>query len=245
MAASSDQRHGLSVSAVIFDLDGVIVDSEIWWHEERVAWATGLGRSWSAEDSHAVMGANSRAWARIMRERKGLAPEQDLAIEADIVRRVVRRYDAGTPEIAGAVDAVRRIATSWPVAIASSAHRDVISAALRATGLGAIVPIVISSDDVDHGKPAPDVYLAAARALGVAPEECLVVEDSINGVRAGLAAGMRVVLVPNASVPPAPGAADLATYVLGRLADLDPGALPLASVVGGVTGIRAARRSKR
>src|SRR3990167_3236583 len=194
MAASSDQRHGLSVAAVIFDLDGVIVDSEIWWHEERVAWATGLGRSWSAEDSQAVMGANSLAWARIMRERKGLPPEQNAAIEADIVGRVVRRYDTGAPEIVGAVDAVRRIAASWPVAIASSAHRDVISAALRATGLEVIVPIVISSDDVEHGKPAPDVYLAAARALGVAPEACLVAEDSINGVKAGLAAGMRVVL---------------------------------------------------
>jgi len=245
MAASSDQRHGLRVAAVIFDLDGVIVDSEIWWHEERVAWATGLGRSWSAEDSQAVMGANSRAWARIMRERKGLPPEQDAAIEADIVGRVVRRYDAGAPEIVGAVDAVRRIAASWPVAIASSAHRDVISAALRATGLEAIVPIVISSDDVEHGKPAPDVYLAAARALGVGPEECLVVEDSINGVKAGLAAGMRVALVPNASVPPAPGAADLATYVLGRLADLDPGPLPITATPGGVTGARATRRLRR
>src|SRR3970040_2338816 len=129
MAASSDQRHGLAVAAVSFDLDAVIVDSEIWWHEERVAWATGLGRSWSAEDSQAVMGANSRAWARIMRERKGLPPEPDAAIDAAIV---------GSP------------------------HRDVISAALRATGLEAIVPIVISSDDVEHGKPAPDVYLAAA-----------------------------------------------------------------------------------
>src|SRR3972149_4847510 len=189
MAASSDQRHGLRVAAVIFDLDGVIVDSEIWWHEERVAWATGLGRSWSAEDSQAVMGANSRAWARIMRERKGLPPEQDAAIEADIVGRVVRRYDAGAPEIVGAVDAVRRIAASWPVAIASSAHRDVISAALRATGLEAIVPIVISSDDVEHGKPAPDVYLAAARALGVGPAGGLVVGDSVHGGKGGPAAG--------------------------------------------------------
>ncbi len=245
MATASDQRPGLPVAAVIFDLDGVVVDSEIWWHEERLAWATALGLSWTAQDSHAVMGANSRGWARIMRERKGLLAEQDGAIEADIVERMVRRYDAGSPEIVGAVDAVRRIAASWPVAIASSAHRDVISAALRATGLEAIVPIVVSSDDVDHGKPAPDVYLAAARALGVAPEECLVVEDSINGVKAGLAAGMRVVLVPNASVPPAPGAPDLADYVLGRLADLDPGSLPMTATPGGVTGVRVVRRSRR
>ncbi len=235
----------MAVAAVIFDLDGVIVDSEIWWHEERVAWAAGLGRSWTDEDSRAVMGANSRGWARIMRERVGLPPEQDGAIEADIVQRMVRRYTGDAPEIAGAVDAVRRIAAVWRVAIASSAHRDVISAALRATGLEAIVPIVVSSDDVDHGKPAPDVYLAAARALGVDPGQCLVVEDSINGVKAGLAAGMRVVLVPNGSVPPAPGATELADHVLGRLADLDPGSLPSTAVRRGVTGVRAARRSRR
>ncbi len=225
MTVSSDVGRDVTLSAVIFDLDGVIVDSELWWHEERTKWAAALGLSWTVEDSYAVMGANSRGWSRIMRERMGLPADLDAAIESDIVNRVVRRYDAGAPAIDGAVEAVRRIAAAWPVAIASSAHRDVIAAALRGSALEATVPVVVSSDEVDHGKPAADVYLLAARQLGVAPGRCLVVEDSLNGVRAGLAAGMTVVLVPNLSVPPAPGAAELAHYVLRRLADLDPAAL--------------------
>lgn len=222
--AAAEERES-TVGAVIFDLDGVLVDSEIWWHQERVDWARRLGLTWTHDDSSAVMGANSRAWARIMRERTGLTSDADPAIEADIVERVVQRYADGAPEIEGAIATVRSIASRWPVAIASSAHRAVIDAALGATGLGGVIPVVVSSDDVEHGKPAPDVYLAAARQLGVAPAECLVVEDSLNGVRAARAAGMIVVLIPNASVPPAPGADEFADVVLTRLADLDPGAV--------------------
>ena len=126
------------------------------------------------------------------------------------------------PGIDGAVDAVRRIASRWPIAIASSAHAEVIAAALAATGLTEAFEAVVSSDEVAHGKPAPDVYLEVARRLGVAPSGTLVVEDSRNGVLAAKAAGMTVVLVPNASVPPAAGHGRLADLVLDRLSDLDP-----------------------
>jgi HAD superfamily hydrolase (TIGR01509 family) len=207
---------------VIFDLDGVLVDSEVWWQEVRVAFAAGHGRSWTAADHAAVMGANSAAWARIMRQRLDLEmAEPD--IERAIVEGVVERYRReGAPRIDGAVEAVRRIGAGWPVAVASSAHAEVIAAALDATGLLDAFAAVVSSDEVPHGKPAPDVYLEAARRLEVAPRACLVVEDSLNGVRAGKAAGMTVVLVPNASIPPAPGTADLADAVIGSLAELDP-----------------------
>jgi len=217
----------MPIAAVIFDLDGVIVDSEIWWHEERVAWAAERGLTWTHDDTRAVMGANSRGWARIMRERTGLSEADEPAILDAIVRRVTERYRRhGAPDIEGVVAAVRRIAAGWPVAVASSAHREVIDAALDATGLREAIPVVVSSDEVAHGKPEPDVYLETARRLGVPPDECLVVEDSINGVRAGVAAGMTVVLVPNASVPPAPAARALAHHILARLADLQPDRLP-------------------
>ena len=210
---------------MIFDLDGVIVDSEIWWDEVRQAFAAEHGRTWTADDRASVMGANSAAWARTMRERLELDVPPD-AIERAIVDGVVDRFRRdGVPDIDGAVDAVRRIATDRAVAIASSAHREVIDAALAATGLTATFPVIVSSDEVDHGKPAPDVYLEAARRLSVAPTSCLVVEDSFNGVRAGKAAGMTVVLVPNHSIPPAPGTAELADLVLDRLSDLDPDAV--------------------
>jgi HAD superfamily hydrolase (TIGR01509 family) len=214
---------------VIFDLDGVLVDSEIWWDEVRQAFAQAHDRAWDTDDRAAVMGANSRSWARIMRDRLQLdLPADD--IERAVVDGVVDRYRRdGAPLIDGAIDAVRRIASTRPVAVASSAHREVIDAALAATGLSDVFGVIVSSDEVARGKPAPDVYLAAAGRLSVDPAECLVVEDSLNGVRAARAAGMTVVLVPNASVPPAPGTHALADVVLDRLADLDPAAVQRAA----------------
>lgn len=200
----------------------MIVDSEIWWDEARRDFAAARGRTWTEDDRVAVMGANSRQWSRTMRQRLGI-DDEDRAVERAIVDAVVARYRRdGAPRIDGAVEAVRRIAARWPVAVASSAHPEVIEAALGATGLDGVFGVVVSSDEVEHGKPDPDVYLETARRLGVAAERCLVIEDSYNGVRAGRAAGMTVILVPNATIPPAPGTRELATAVVDRLGDLDP-----------------------
>ncbi|HEY7523412.1 MAG TPA: HAD family phosphatase [Candidatus Limnocylindrales bacterium] len=214
-----------SFRAVIFDLDGVIVDSEIWWDDVRRDWAAARGRAWTERDRAAVMGANSIQWARTMRARLGVN-DSVAAIETAIVDGVIHRYRVeGPPRIEGAVEAVRRVARQLPVAVATSAHRAVIDVALEATGLDVVFAVVVSSDEVDAGKPAPDVYLLAAERLGIRPADCLVVEDSLNGVRAARAAGMTVVLVPNRSVPPAPGAREAADLVIERLADLDLAAM--------------------
>jgi HAD superfamily hydrolase (TIGR01509 family) len=207
----------------------VLVDSEIWWDEIRADFAARHGRKWTLEDRAAVMGANSSAWARIMRERLAL-PIGEHEIERTIVDAMVERYRReGAPVIDDAVGVVRRIAAELPVALASSAHPAVIAAALEAIALTDVFSVVVASDEVAHGKPAPDVYLEAARRLDVYPQECLVVEDSLNGVRAAKAAGMTVVLVPNASIPFGQGSLEIADLVLPRLADLDPLALPMAA----------------
>ena len=212
--------------AVLFDMDGVLVDSEPWWNDVRIAFATGLGLPWSHEDQAACMGGNSREWAEIMQARLGIDMDA-AAIQDAVVEGVVGCYRANPAPIIGDAPAqVRRIAASWPVAIASSSHRDVINAAMEALGLRDVLGAVVSSDEVPLGKPEPFVYLLAASRLGVAPDRCLVVEDSLNGVRAGKAAGMVVVLVPNASVPPGGNARDLADAIVPSLADLDPDALP-------------------
>ena len=216
--------------AVIFDLDGVIVDSEIWWDEARREFAAARGRSWTEDDRKAVMGANSRQWSRTMRERLGI-DDPPKEIERAIVDAVVARYRReGPPLIPGAVEAVRRIAARWPAAVASSAHPEVIAVALETTGLGEAFRVVVSSDEVEHGKPEPDVYREAARRLEVTSERCLVVEDSYNGVLAARAAGMTVVLVPNRTIPPPPGTAELADAVVDRLTDLDPARLGTSPV---------------
>ena len=215
-----------AIAAVIFDLDGVLVDTQIWWREVRDAWAADHGTTWRDEDERSTMGANTMHWARTMGERAGLAHEHDPDVARTIVEALVDRYRAdGPPRIAGAIDAARRIAGSYPVAVASGAPHRLIDVALEATGLDDVVRIIVSADDVPHGKPAPDVYLEAARRLEVEPARCLVVEDSANGVRAGRAAGMVVVLVPNAKVPPEPGAAKLADLVVERLDELEPAAI--------------------
>lgn len=211
-----------TLAAVIFDLDGVLVDAEVWWDEVRQTWAAEHGRAWSQADQAAVMGANSLGWAGIIRERLEL-DLLDQQIVDEIVAAMVERYRTrGAPRIAGAVDAVQRLAaTGLPLAIASSSHQAVIDAALNSLGISNLFRVVVASDEVAHGKPAPDVYLLTARRLGVDPTACLVVEDSLNGVLAGRAAGMTVALVPNASVPPAVGAREAASMILSSLAELD------------------------
>ncbi len=213
--------------AVLFDLDGVLIDTEPWWHEVRTAFANRHGREWSLDDQAAVMGANSLEWAEITQRRLALAEVPVERIRDEIVDGVVARYRKAMPPVVGdAPDQLRRIALDYPVAIASSSHRAMIDAAVEALGLHDVLGAVVSSDEVPAGKPAPDVYLRAASLLGVDPARCLVVEDSLNGVRAGKAAGMTVVLVPSVSVPPAGNAVDLADVVLVRLADLHPERLP-------------------
>src|SRR5262249_21685968 len=203
------------------DLDGVIVDSEIWWDEIRRAFAAAHDREWTVDDRHAVMGQNSRQWSETMRDRLRLdlpAPE----IERAVVDAMIARYEReGAPVIDDSVGVVRRIAAARPVGLASSSHPAVIAAALETTGLRDVFGAVVSSDEVAHGKPEPDVFLEAARRLAVEPAPTLVVEDSRNGLLAARAAGMQTVLVPNASIPPAPGAEELADRVLPTIRDLD------------------------
>jgi len=209
------------ILAVIFDLDGVLVDTEPWWFEARASVAADGGGRWTADDEATVKGANSGEWAAAMASRLGPTISAD-AIEQAVVAAVVARYRRDVlPVIDAGVRAVQRLAADAPLAVASSAHGAVIDAALDALGLRDRFALVLSSDAVGKGKPAPDVYLEAARRLSIPPAGCLVIEDSMAGVQAALGAGMRVVLVPAAGHPPAPEAHALATLVLDSLDRLD------------------------
>src|ERR1035437_8789928 len=216
------------IRSVCFAPGGCVLHTDIWGDEARPAFAASQGRPWTESDRAAIMGSNTREWRPLMRARLDLSiPEEE--IEQAVIYAMLARYaDQGAPVIGGAVTVVRRLAGRYSLAVASSAPPQVIEAALSGMDLRDAFGAVASSDEVPTGKPAPDVYLLAARRLGVEPAACLVVEDSLNGVLAARAAAMRVVLIPNASIPPAPGAREAATYELASIDDLDPERLPKA-----------------
>jgi HAD superfamily hydrolase (TIGR01509 family) len=211
-----------AVDAVVFDLDGVIVDSEQRWDAARRTLAAAAGRPWPPEATRAMMGMSSPEWSRYLVEDLGVPLTPDQA-NVEVVRRMLERYGEAPPLIPGAVDAVRRVGARWPLAIASSANRELIDVVVAAAGLADVIRVSVSSEEVGRGKPAPDVYLEAARRLGVDAPRCAAVEDSHNGLRSARAAGMRVIAVPNLHFPPDGEALAQADVVLASIAELTPG----------------------
>ena len=212
------------IEAVVFDLDGVLLDSEQVWDEVRETLARERGGRWSERAQQDMMGMSSPEWSRYMHEVVGL-PESPEEINDEVVRQMLERYRERLPLLPGAVDAVRRLAARWPLGLASSSNRPLIDAFLDAAGLADTFTATVSSEEVAGGKPAPDVFLEAARRLGVEPSTCAAIEDSTNGIRAARAAGMRVVAIPNAHYPPPPEALELADVVLGSAGELTPDAI--------------------
>ena len=212
------------IEAVVFDLDGVLVDSEHLWDDVRETLARERGGRWHEGAQANMMGMSSPEWSRYMHDVIGL-PEPPEEINAEVVRRMEARYSKHLPLIDGAIDAVERLATSFRLGLASSSNRRVIDAVLAASGLDTRFAVTVSSEEVERGKPAPDVFLETARRLEVAPARCAAVEDSANGIRAARAAGMRVIAIPNRRYPPPEDALALADLVLGSLAELTPAAI--------------------
>lgn len=212
---------GRRLEAVFFDLDGVLIDSERAWDAARRAVVEQAGGKWRAGATEAMMGMSAPEWSRYLHEQLHvpLAPEQ---ISERVVARLLDGYRQRLPLLPGAVAAVGRLAARWPLGLASSANRPVIDAVLELSGLGASFAVTVSGDEVARGKPAPDIYLAAAQALGVASAASAAVEDSSNGLRAASAAGMLVVAAPNEEFPPAPDALALAATTIGSLDQLTP-----------------------
>jgi HAD superfamily hydrolase (TIGR01509 family) len=197
----------------------VLLNSEHVWDEVREALARARGGRWHEGAQADMMGMSSVEWSRYMHDVIGLA-ESPEEISDEVVRLMLARYDEELPLIDGAVDAVTRLAGSFRLALASSSNRPLIDAALAKSGLAELFEVTVSSEEVARGKPAPDVFLEAARRLGVPPERCAAIEDSGNGIRAAHAAGMRVVAIPNLHYPPPAEALALADVTLDSLAAL-------------------------
>jgi HAD superfamily hydrolase (TIGR01509 family) len=211
----------MAVGAVVFDLDGLLIDSEQVWDGARQELARERGGRWTETASRDMMGMSSLEWSRYMHDVIGLSdpPEE---ISAEVVRRLERIYRDELPLFDGAVEAVERLAARWPLGLASSSNRELIDLVLELSGLERFFRATVSSEEVRRGKPAPDVYLEAARRLGVSPERCAAIEDSENGILSAKAAGMRVLAIPNPLYPPDEDALAVADEVLGSLAELTP-----------------------
>jgi HAD superfamily hydrolase (TIGR01509 family) len=209
------------IEAVVFDLDGLLLDSEQVWDGVREQLVRERGGRWHARAQQDMMGMSSLEWSRYMHEELGV-PDPPEEISAEVVRRMEEAYRRQLPSLPGAVEAVRRLARVWPLGLASSSNRPLIDLALERMGIAGCFRATVSSEEVGRGKPAPDVYLEAARRLRVDPRRAAAVEDSGNGILAAKAAGMRTVAIPNPHFPPGADALGRADVVLRSLDELTP-----------------------
>ncbi len=217
------------VAAVIFDLDGVLVDSEAVWDEVRMQFTEENGGRWHADAQREMMGMSSVEWSTYVRDRLGVDMEPQ-EISTAVADRVAERYRERLPLLPGAVEAVKSLSAEWPLGLASSSNRHVIDLVLELAGIAANFQVSVSSEEVGAGKPAPDVYLEAAKRLGAEPARCAAIEDSSNGLRSARAAGMTVIAVPNRDFPPDPAALELADAALESLEQLTPDRIRAAGV---------------
>ena len=212
---------GSDIEAVVFDLDGVIVDSEHVWDAAREALARERGGRWHEGAQQDMMGMSSVEWSRYMHDVIGLkdTPEE---ISAEVARRLEATYREELPLIDGATEAVARLAERWPLAVASSSNRPIIDLVLGLSGLDRFYRATVSYELGPRGKPAPVVYVEAARRLGANPERSAAVEDSRSGILSARAAGMRVVAIPNMRFPPGEDALAAADVVIPSIGELTP-----------------------
>ena len=212
---------GGAIAAVIFDLDGVLLDSESAWVQVKKEFTEESGGRWEERARVEMLGMSSTEWSQYMHDELGV-PVPPETISSEVAERLVQQYRECLPLLPGAVGAVRSLSRQWALGLASSSNRNVIDLALERAGLAEDFVATVSSEEVERGKPAPDVYLEAARRLQVDPDACAAIEDSTNGIRSAHAAEMAVIAVPNKDFPPEPDAVALAALVLNSLDELEP-----------------------
>ncbi|MDX1995317.1 MAG: HAD family phosphatase [bacterium] len=209
----------MPIKAVIFDMDGVLVDSEVYWYQSRQEFARDLGKTWTDDDQRHAMGRNTIEWAAVMQERLGLDWSLEQIMD-DTIRRVLAHYDQRMPTRPGALEAVQLAASRYRVALASGSPTRVIQHVMALTGLDQVFETMVYGDDQPNGKPAPDIYLETLRRLGIAAEDAVGIEDSGNGIRSLKAAGMKIIAAPSPAFPLSAEVLALADVKIDSLEDL-------------------------
>jgi HAD superfamily hydrolase (TIGR01509 family) len=209
------------IAAVVFDLDGVLIDSEETWSRVRGEVVARHGGHWTEADQRNVMGDNSRQWSAYIK-RTWNVPLSEEEIFREVLAAMIAAYERALTVLPGAREAVAELGAHYPLAVASSSPRELIGVALRVAGFDSAFRATVSSDEVPHGKPAPDVYLLAAQHLGAPARDCAAIEDSTNGIRAAVAAGLATIALPNRAFPPPDDVLAQAHVVLSSLHELTP-----------------------
>ena len=208
------------IEAVVFDMDGVLVDSEPIWEQVRRGVVAEYGGTWLPEAQTALMGMSTPEWAAYLSDDLGVGKPPDEVAQI-VIDQMVARYEEHLPVLPGADEAVRRCAGRWRLGLASSSPRRLIDAVLQTAGWADLFAVTVSTEELDRGKPAPDVYLHAVTALGADPAACAAIEDSSNGMRSATAAGLVLIAAPRPEYPPADDALEPAAMVIGGIGELD------------------------
>ncbi len=206
----------MPLQAVLWDMDGVLMDSEACWFESRIEFAERFGKIWTMNDQRVAMGRSTIEWAEVMRERLSLDLTLDQIME-EVITLVMDRLGERLPVLPGALEAVKLTATRYPIALASGSPTRVIDHVLNITGLHKVFQAVVYGDDMTRGKPDPEIWLTAADKLGVDVTLCAGIEDSGNGIRSLRAAGVYTIAVPSPGFPLSPDVLALADRVLPSL----------------------------
>lgn len=217
---SKKQEATKQVPVVIFDMDGILVDSNDTWDLVMGKIFASYGKSLSDFDKSALVGGdNSLQWGEHLREFFACADSAEEIVD-HVVGEMIAQYERHLPLIPGAADIVANLAPHFSLGLASSSPREIIAFILKRSGLEKFLHTWVSSDDVNHGKPTPDVYLHCCELMGVAPENALAVEDSRVGIWAAKAAGMKVIAIPQDSFPLGVETIALADLVLSSIKEL-------------------------
>ncbi|WP_405181303.1 HAD family phosphatase [Nocardia sp. NBC_01377] len=211
----------MRITAVVFDMDGVLIDSEPVWERVRREYVAEKGGLWLPDTQKRLMGMSTGEWSEYLSTELGVG-DKPATVAEDVIERMAAHYDRKVPLLPSAVAAVQRLSENWPLGVASSSPRALIDTVLGRTGLIEFFDVTFSTEEVDRGKPAPDVYVAVAGFLRKKSTDCAAVEDSSNGLRAAHAAGMRVIAAPRPEYPLDPDARALATHVIDGLDELTP-----------------------
>ncbi len=207
------------VRAVVFDLDGVLVDSEQLWDVVRRGVAAEAGRPWPTEATRAMQGMSTAEWSAYLTDTVGIPAEPD-EVAATVIDRMTAQYDTRLPLLPGAVEVVGRLGRRWPLGLASSSPRRLIDTVLKAAGLAQRFQVSVSTEEVGAGKPSPTVYQTVVQMLGVNPGQAIAIEDSSNGLRSAATAGLGVLAVPHPAFPPSEDALALADVVVNSLDEI-------------------------